>query len=335
MTRRDLMLAAAAGVAGVPGLGAADLLVEPEAVWPEPLKPGDKVGLVTPAGCGPEGDEENKKAAETVRGWGFEPVFGPGVGKRFAYLGGDDKSRGDDINWAFGNKELRGVFPIRGGYGCTRMLGRIDFDLVRSNPKVVLGYSDITALCTALWQETGLVTFHGPLPVSSPTDYSDKWRRLATEGRVGWKFEAPGLFDDAFRHRTVVGGLCSGRLVGGNLTVLAAMCGTRFQLRGSGKVVFLEDVNEAPYRIDRMLTQMVDSGCFSGAVGVLLGQFTKCDLPEPGGWRVSDVAQDIFGRLGVPCLAGCAFGHVADKWTLPVGGVCELDSTEGVVRVVH
>ena len=209
--------------------------------------------------------------------------------------------------------------------------------LIRENPKVIMGYSDITALLVAIEQETGLVTFHGPVVSSSDSAYSSSWLHRAVRDVEGiGRWEAPELDDPDFVLRTVAGGVGEGELTGGNLSILVSLCGTPWQMEGRGRIVFMEDIREAPYRIDRMLTQMLQAGCFEGCAGVLVGQFTRCDEEAPNSeWKVADVMKDRLGGLGVPVLAVCPIGHVREKWTLPIGVRARVNAGAKTVEVLE
>lgn len=334
MTRRDLLvLGAGAGVLGV--VGVARSSVEQPLMRPKRLGQGAKVALVSPAGDNSD-PEALEKASARVRGWGWEPVMGRHAGGRFAYFGGTDAERAADLVWALEDDSIDGVVCIRGGWGCARILDRLDFDALKAKPKVLLGYSDITALLVAFHQACGWVTFHGPVAASSDSEFSDHClRRVVGETGAAGLLLGPETEDPDFEFRTVAAGRGEGVLTGGNLAILSSLCGTPWQVKGEGAVVFLEDVGEAPYRIDRMLTQMLSAGCFRGCMGVLVGQFTRCDSEAPESpWKVADVVADRLGGLGVPVLAGCPIGHVKEKWTLPLGCRVRVDADARSVEVL-
>ncbi|MDI9636832.1 LD-carboxypeptidase [Kamptonema cortianum] len=300
------------------------------------LEPGSKVAIISPASGKELSADDQSRILGRVAALGFVPVPAPNFGRTYAYLGGTDQQRADDVNWAFANTEIAGVMPVRGGYGCTRILSLLNYELIRKNPKILIGYSDITALAVAITQKTGLITYHGPVLESSDSEFSWRWMVSAiTHGFTLVEFKNPVTESQNLQLRTLVSGVSEGELTGGNLTVLAAMCGTEYQLSSKGKIVFLEDIREAPYRIDRMLTQMRESGAFDGARGFVLGQWTDCDDPEkPDAWKVEDVVRDRIASLGVPVLAGAAIGHIRDKWTVPIGARARLDATEKRLRLV-
>lgn len=340
MTRRDFLV----GSAGVAALGAAAVssasggvrfVEEKPTIRPFRLKPGDKVALVAPAGA--IGSEENLLAFEQeVRDMGLEPVRAPFCDRSYSFFGGTDEERASDIMWSFQNPDVSAIFPVRGGYGCTRILDRLDFGVIAKNPKAVCGYSDITGLIVPINEMTGMVTYHGPVLASGENQFSTDWFRqaLMTENELIELTPPVGESED-FNLRTVAGGSATGSLTGGNLCVLAAMAGTPWQMNAAGKIVFLEDIGEAPYRIDRMLTQLMDACGLRQAAGIILGQFTNCDSKDPDSpFKVADVVQDRLAGLGIPVLAGTPIGHVKPKWTMPIGVRASLDATAGTVKLV-
>lgn len=302
---------------------------------PKLLASGDRVAVVSPAGAIAD-ESELKSILDHVRNMGFEPVLGKHASDKFGFVAGTDENRANDLEWAFTDPSIQGIICSRGGYGCTRMLPHFNMEVVRAHPKVIMGYSDITALLIALYQETGLVTFHGPGGSSSENEFSTFWMQKAIShpSPIG-EWLSPENEPD-FVLKTVTPGIAEAPLVGGNLSLLAAMCGTPHQISGKDHIIFIEDVREAPYRIDRMLTQLRNAKVFEGCKGVLVGQFTNCDAEAPNSpWKVADVISDRLGNLGVPVLSGAAIGHVRPKWTVPLGIKARLDATNLKVEVLE
>lgn len=289
------------------------------------LKSGARIALVSPASA-TDDEESLESARQEVMRWGWDPVLMPNAAGKMGYLGGSDEERATDLMAAFRDESIDGIWAIRGGYGCARILDRLDFELIRSNPKVLLGYSDITALLVAVQQECGLIGFHGPVATSSRSEFADNHLKTILNGDgVGTTWSVPE--GEGRELELLYPGRASGRLIGGNLTILSSLCGTPWQLRARGKIVFLEEIGEAPYRVDRMLTQLLSSGSLKGAAGLLIGQFTGCDEKAPDSpWKVRDVLADRLKGLGVPVLLNCPIGHVKDKWTVPVGALCQMDA---------
>ena len=236
--------------------------------------------------------------------------------------------------------EVRGVFCIRGGYGSAQMLDRIDYGLIRSNPKVFLGYSDITALHAAIGQRTGLVTFHGPVSLSHLTDWSAQHLRAAVFGTeaIGAVANPPesNPLRAAHTMRTVRGGGATGALAGGNLTLLSTTLGTPYAIETAGRILLLEEVGEDIYRIDRMLTQLRLAGKLQAAAGIVVGECKDC--PPPGhdsAYSLGEVIDSLLGDLGIPVLYGLSFGHTVDQVTLPLGVLAKLDAERQTLTVTQ
>jgi muramoyltetrapeptide carboxypeptidase len=238
----------------------------------------------------------------------------------------------------FRDPEVRAVFAIRGGYGASQLLDRIDYDLIRSKPKIFLGYSDLTALHLAIQKRAGLVTFHGPVVLSRFTPFTQTYFRKAlfeTEpmGRVTNPPDSDPL-RPAHVLRTVRGGQARGPLHGGNLTLISTTMGTPYEIETSGRILFLEDVDEQPYSIDRMLTQLRLAGKLDAATGVIFGECQDC---RPRDFKPSyestlstgEVVDEILGHLRIPVLSGLTIGHTEDQLTLPLGVMAELDAGKG------
>jgi muramoyltetrapeptide carboxypeptidase len=297
-------------------------------IRPRHLQEGDLVALVSPSGATPE--ERALAAAAALTGWGLRVRLGAHALGRHMYLSGTDEERLADLNEALRDDEVRGVLCLRGGYGAQQIVDDLDFDAVRADPKLVMGFSDITALHTALWCETGLVTVHGPTvrqlergPASVTT--LGARRALMTRSPVT---VAAAPAESTYRVR--VGGRAEGTLLGGNLALLAATAGTRHTLDLDGAILLLEDVNEAPYRVARMLVQLKRAGWFAGIRGVAVGQFTGCADERP---TVEDVLMDQLGSLGVPVLGGLPIGHGEEQEAVALGVPAVLDVSAGTLKV--
>ncbi len=295
------------------------------------LRAGDAVALVAPAG--PVTDAEITRACEAVRALGLVPRLGANAANRRGHLAGTDEERAADFNAAVRNSDIRAAFALRGGYGTMRLLDLVDYDALREDPKVVLGYSDLTALLNAITQQTGLVTFHGP--VAALSDFTGEETRglraaIMSEQPLG-ELHAEGA-------RSLTSGIASGRLAGGNLSLMAALAGTAHAIDTAGAIVLIEDVDEAPYRIDRMLTQLRMSGALHRAAGIMAGGLTNCDVPDDhvyAGMRLRGVLEDRLGDLGIPVLLDVPAGHVAEQWTLPIGAHATLDADARTLTVAQ
>lgn len=294
-------------------------------IAPPALRPGDAVALVAPAG--PLASlEELERAIEVVNSLGFVARVARNAAVKHGFLAGTDAQRAQDFNAAANDPEIRGVFALRGGYGTMRILELLDYDALRRDPKVVLGYSDLTALLHAVSARAGIVTFHGPvagLSQFTPFVVEALRRAICVPQPIG-ALHAP-------QAAILRPGRASGRLAGGNLTLLAALEGTPFAVETAGTILVLEDVDEAPYRIDRLLTQLRLSGKLGRAAGLLVGEFRGCDPegdpPVDPAARLTHVLHERLFDLGVPAIAGASVGHIEEQWTLPIGVRATLDAT--------
>ena len=298
---------------------------------PERLRRGDLVGLITPAGAIFD-PSEIREAEEAVRGLGLRTRRGLHVLDRHGYLGGQDVSRAHDLMEMFRDPEVRSILPLRGGWGCARLLPYLDYEVIRANPKILCGYSDVTALLAALYAKAGLVSYHGPVATSTWNDFSvGYFRRVLFDG-LPVTMPAPRP-DDVV---TITPGVARGRLVGGNLSVLSALVGTPYMPDTEGHLVFLEEVQEEPYRIDRMMTQLRLAGLFDRAAGVFFGNCRGCAPESPAqSLSLREVLEDHLRPLGIPAFFGTAIGHVTDKFTVPVGAYAEMDAERGLLRLLE
>ena len=299
-----------------------------ELIRPKALKPGDMVAIVSPAG--PLDNGELDRAVANIESLGFKAKVGKNAGAKNGFLAGTDTERYDDLRSAFSDPSVNAVWCSRGGYGVTRILPMIDFELIRKNPKIVIGYSDITALLLSIYQHAGIVTFHGPVATSTFTDYSKANALDILMGKAAGHpiaFPVPPPASDgkpAAPPVVITGGKCSGQAIGGNLSLIGAMAGTPYAI-GSLKnmVLFIEDVNEPPYKVDRLLTQLLQSTDVRSAAGIVLGQFTTGGTPAAD---TIDVVKDRLGSLGIPVVYGYPFGHIREQFTIPIGIKADLDT---------
>ena len=295
---------------------------------PSPLAAGARVALLAPAGP-LRGPVDVATGEANARSLGWEPRTGAHVLDRHGYFAGRDADRLADLNRALRDDAIDAVWCLRGGYGIMRLLDGVDYDAVRRRPKPLIGFSDITALHAALAREADLVTLHGPVARNPLTPLTRASLICATAQRGDPCGRAPGP-------RTIRGGRASGRLAGGNLALLAALAGTRWAPRFDGAVLLLEDVNEAVYRMDRMLVQLRLAGMLDGVRAIVFGQCTDCPEDSGDGRRtLDDVLAETADALRVPCLAGIPLGHVEDQWTFPLGMDAEVDADGGTVHVLE
>ena len=321
------------------GAGAAGLLASTApaatataAAPPEPLraprlKPGDTIGLVSPANATFE-REPLKMAIESLQALGFQVKPGEFVTA--------------DVNAMFADDRVAGIIAMTGGSGCNRIVDRLDYELIRRRPKFFGGFSDLTSLVNAIHRRTGLVTFHSPVAGSEWNDYSVQSFRALVMNAEAAVLRNPVVkpADDLIvrdeRISTLRGGKAQGRLVGGNLTVLASLAGTPYFPDCRGALLFLEDINEYIYRIDRCLSTLRLTGALGQIAGVVLGRFTKCEPGDGyGSLTLDEVFDDYFGPLNVPVYRGAAIGHIKRKMTVPVGAPAEMDADAGTIRLLQ
>lgn len=247
--------------------------------------------------------------------------------ERDGYLAGTDTQRLADLNAAIRDDRIDGIWCVRGGYGAMRILDGIDYDAMRRRPKTLIGYSDITALHAAFATRANVVTFHGPTARGALTDFTRDSLQRATIAQT----DSCGVAPEA---RTIRRGVAAGRLVGGNLALLAALTGTPFAPDYRATILVLEDVAEPTYRIDRMIRQLVLSGTLGELAGIAFGQFTDGDAAEEGNVRgLNDILRETAELLGVPAVAGIPLGHIEHQWTVPLGARAELDADGCALRV--
>ena len=343
MERRNFLRSLGAGVA-VPLLARDLIRATPFAdgmVRPKALKAGDTVGLITPATYVPDPDRL-ALAERTMKYFGLRMKMAKNAGKRMNDYRTSIEERLDDLHAMFRDKTVDAVFAIRGGYGSMHLLDRIDYDLIRRNPKIFLGYSDITAMHLAINKQAKLVTFHGPITLSRFTDYTQKYFRKALfeTQPIGTVTNPPESNELRPNHslRTIRPGIATGLLTGGNLTLISNTMGTPYEIETRGKILFLEDVDEEPYSIDRMLTHLRLAGKFNDVAGVIFGECQDCRPKDykPSSaipYGLGEVLDNILGDLKVPVLFGLTIGHTDDQLTLPLGVAATLDATNRTLEI--
>lgn len=299
-----------------------------QARWPPPLAPGNLVAGIAPAG--PANPELVERGRAVLQSWGVHVRLGHHAfaGHASGFLAADDAARARDLHDAVTDSDVAGVVCLRGGWGCQRLLDRLDWDLIAAHPKPLVGFSDITALHVGWRQRAGLVSFHGP-----PLAWDDE--RL---GHAGAESLRAALFGEPQPRVAGVAlrpGMATGVLAGGNVSVLAALCGTPWQLDATGAVVLLEDVGERPYRLDRALTQLRQAGALDGAVGLVVGELVQCEetRPEVRSASALEVVAAHAAELGLPAAARLPLGHGPAQHTVPLGATVTVDGHAGALAV--
>jgi muramoyltetrapeptide carboxypeptidase len=310
---------------------------------PPVLRSGDTVGMVAPASNAYE-PEDIVLAQETMQQYGFKVVLGKHIADQYGYLAGQDRDRAADINEMFRRPDIRGIVTFSGGYGCCRLLPFLDYGLMRQNPKVIVGHSDITSLLLAIHRQTGLITFHGSSGLTGVGDYAIAHfkRAIMSTKAIGEIAKPPSSEGVARDHRliTLVPGRATGPLIGGNLTLVTNALGTPYEPDTKGKILFLEEIGEEPYRVDRMLTQLWLAGKLQDAAGIALGHFVDCHAKEfqpsfPQTLSLETVLRDRLIPLQKPTVYNLMFGHVRQNAVLPIGAIATLDATAKTLTITE
>ncbi len=300
------------------------------------LQFGDTIGFVAPSGVIRE-EGAIERGAEAAERMGFRVKLGAGCHGHYGYLAGDDATRAADINAMFRDDSVDAIVCLRGGYGAMRILDRIDFDLIRANPKILMGFSDITALHIAMQEKCGLVTFHGPMGAANWADGMDDftqtqmYRALMDATPLG---DLPNPPD--YPRETVHPGTAEGQLVGGNLTLINGLLGTPWELDTRGRILFIEEIGEHTYCVDRMLTQLRLAGKFDDCAGVVFGNFNNCKVEyEQFGCTLEEIIRDVVVPCGKPVFTGLRCGHCRPNLTLPFGVQCRMDADKCCLTVLE
>jgi len=287
---------------------------------------GARVALIAPGGP-LKGEDDLQRAEDNARALGWEPRRGSHVRACDGYLAGNDGDRLADLNAALTDDDVDAVWCLRGGYGVMRILNNVDYAALRRRPKPLIGYSDVTALHAAIATRCEVVSYHGPTARAELTPFAKTSLERALHGE-----ESCGA---AITASMLHPGRARGRLVGGNLALLSALAGTPYEPNYHDAILIVEDVNEAAYRIDRMLTQLRLAGRLAQCRGIVFGQFTDIPTASDGSTRtVDDVLREVVSALEVPSIGGAPIGHVADQWTVPLGAIAELDAESRTLRIL-
>ncbi len=295
---------------------------------PPLLKKGDRIILIAPSS--PVTKEQAQSCQRQLEEMGFQVQIGKScTSKLYGYLAGNDLLRANELNAAFVNEEIQGIFCIRGGYGATRLLKLLDYEMIRKHPKVFLGYSDITCIHLALQKYCDFVTYHGPMPASNMQngldDYSKKWLDCILSISYNYKsifLENP----DNIKVEEISKGMAEGILCGGNLALFTSLIGTEYLPDPEGKILFFEDIYESVPRINRMFDQLCHSKILEKCSGVLFGDFAECSNSEDTSFSIRDLIREYFSHWDKPVLAGLQFGHCVPTITLPMGMKAKIEN---------
>jgi len=301
---------------------------------PKKIFENSKIGLIAPSGYITE--QQLEKAIKNVEKLSLKPIYTERILKKHGYLAGDDKNRLNDLEYMFDNKDIEAIFAIRGGVGATRLLSKIDYNLISQNPKIFLGYSDITALNYAFYKKANLISFHGVVAISEFTDFTIKsFNDLFFNNNKIIKynstdFERP-INNSEFDLINLNNGIGEGEIIGGNLSLMTSLIGTKFDLDYKNKIVMLEEIDEYPYKIDRMITHLIQATNIAKASAIVLGIFKNCSIenknviPE-NSLDLQTIFAEHFKKLNIPIIYGFPFGHIKNQTIFPFGIKSKLDT---------
>ncbi len=344
LTRRNFIRGAGAltalSLAPKPGsaLGLSGLKEQPVRILPKRLNPGDTIGLITPSG--PINKQQLDNAVSQLKSLGFNTYYEESVLDQYGYFAGKDADRASELNKMFGNEKVDAILCVRGGYGAIRILDMLDYDLIKNNPKIFMGYSDITAFLNAIYERTGLVTFHGPLGISPFNNFVwNSFENVVMNPKNHYKYpyqREPGTEGNTeFDRYTINKGKATGKLVGGNISVLASMIGSGFEPDFEHKIVFLEEIEEKTYRVDKMLVHLLQATNLKKAAGIVFGVFNECNINDEPRLTLKQAVADLFSPLSIPISYGFPFGHIDTIITIPIGIEARFNATGNTLKLLE
>ncbi len=307
------------------------------------LNRNSKIGLVAPSG----GIDESKleTAIQNMAKLELVPYYTERILARHGYLAGEDKNRTADLEEMFANKDIDAIFAIRGGVGATRILSKIDYNIIEKNPKIFIGYSDITALQYAFFKKTNLISFHGAVAVSNFSEYTiNSFNNLFFNNITTINYASPtferGIENREFDLITLKHGIAEGKIVGGNLSLMTAVIGTKFDIDYTDKIVMIEEIDEYPYKIDRMLTQLMSATNLKKANAIVMGIFKNCsnvskNLSDSESLPLQTIFGEIFEKMNVPIIYGFPFGHLREQTLFPFGATAKIDTYTNELTILQ
>ena len=311
-------------------------------IKPKRLNIDDTVALISPASQSPD-KKDTAFAKERLEKLGLKVILGKYVNARDGYFAGSDEQRADDVTHMFSDPNIKAIFTVRGGWGCARILKYLDFDIIANNPKILVGFSDITTLLLAINKRTDLITFHGPIAALPwPAFTVDYLKKVLFNGEAV-VFHNPintkrnvniDLIETDNRIEVINPGIATGRLIGGNLTILMSLIGTPYAPQWDNKILFIEEVNEPVYRIDRMLEQMQQVGILNKIRGFVVGRCINC-CSDKGGFTLTEILAHYFKHTNIPTYMGAMIGHQSEIFTLPQGLTVELNADNGTIKMLE
>ena len=307
---------------------------------PPRLRAGQTVGLIAPSSNVME-NQDIGFAIDILKSFGFKVKTGQHLYERHGYLAGEDQARAADVNAMFKDPDVDAIFCLRGGYGSPRILPYLDYASIAKHPKVIIGYSDVTALLNAIYTQTGMVTFHGPIAAQNFTDYTlSQFKQVLFDAQAA-TIAAPPAFETAEgraerdnRITVITPGVAEGKLIGGNLSLMVKLVGTPYEPDYRGNILILEDVSEAPYRIDGMITHLKLAGKLQQLAGIAFGKCSDCEI-DGNSLSIEQVLNDHLQPLGIPVIRGLMIGHIDDLATIPIGVRARLDTSQPGIQLLE
>jgi muramoyltetrapeptide carboxypeptidase len=298
------------------------------------LKPGDTIGIIAPAGFA--SSDKIKPAVTNLINMGYQVRLGKSSTSRWHSFAGDDQLRAVDINSFFEDDTIKAIICLRGGYGVLRLLNKLDYKIIAEHPKVFVGFSDITLLHLVFNEKADLITFHGPMLVSNFTGEVNHETKTSFEQAVRFGYQPYQINNPPeYPFQCLAGGSAEGVVIGGNLITLLSTFGTNYQPDLKDKILFIEEIKEATYRIDRALTQLIHSGKLQGLKGIILGNFRECNQSDPEDMSLEEVFRDRLAGLGIPIIANLRSGHCEPLITLPLGALIKIDADELKIEILE
>ena len=317
---------------------AIDPTVQKPKILPKRLKKGDLIGLVTPGS--PIKKEQLDETIVKLENLGFRTYYKDSVLSEYGYFAGPDQERADELMHMFTNQEVDAIWCVRGGYGSIRILNLLDFDKIEENPKILIGYSDITALLTSIYEQTGLVTYHGPLGISDFNDFALKSLEkviMDPGNHYRYPYERGDDTEDntEFDRYTIRGGKAEGELIGGNISVLDSMIGSSFEPNFENRIVYLEEIEEKTYRVDKMLFHLLEATNLKKAAGIVMGVFSDCNINDEPRLSLKVAIDDLLRPLDMPISYGLSFGHIDKIITIPNGIMARMNADRNSFKLLE
>lgn len=307
-------------------------------ILPQRLKKGDLIGLVTPGS--PIKREQLDETVLKLENLGFRTYYRDSVLSEYGYFAGPDQERADELMHMFSREEVDAIWCVRGGYGSIRILNLLDFELIKKNPKVFMGYSDITALLTSIYEQTGLVTFHGPVGISDFNDFTVKsLEKVIMDPGSRYRFPYKRGNDTEenpeFDRYTIHGGKAEGELIGGNISVLDSMIGSRFEPDFENRIAYLEEIEEKTYRVDKMLFHLLEATNLKKAAGIVMGVMSDCNINDEPRLTLKEAIGDLLEPLEIPVSYGLSFGHIKKMVTIPNGIKARMNADRNSFKLLE